>query len=184
LEQASISDNPPPVTVRIPVPALLLRDPAMLLASWFGVGLLPYAPGTWGTLAALPCGWVIAYFGGPIGLTAGAAIAFAVGCRASGIAARALGQKDPGWIVIDEVAAVWAVLGTLDFWVGPLDWRAYGATFVFFRIFDILKPWPARLIERRIPGGPGIMLDDLVAAVYALPPLALLLSEGIIVVRP
>ncbi len=99
-------------------------------------------------------------------------------------AAQALGQKDPGWIVIDEVAAVWAVLGPLDFWVGPLDWRAYMAAFVFFRIFDILKPWPARLIERRIPGGPGIMLDDLVASLYALPPLALLISEGIIVVRP
>ena len=102
----------------------------------------------------------------------------------SGPAAQALGQKDPGWIVIDEVAAVWAVLGPLDFWVGPLDWRAYMAAFVFFRFFDILKPWPARLIERRVPGGPGIMLDDLVASVYALPPLALLISEGIIVVRP
>ena len=102
----------------------------------------------------------------------------------AGGAAQALGQKDPGWIVIDEVAAVWAVLGPLDLWVGPLDWRAYGAAFVFFRIFDILKPWPARLIERRVPGGPGIMLDDLVASVYALPPLALLISEGIIVVRP
>jgi len=76
------------------------------------------------------------------------------------------------------------LLGLLDFWVGPLDWRAYMAAFVFFRIFDILKPWPARLIERRIRGGPGIMLDDLVASAYALPPLALLISEGIIVVRP
>jgi phosphatidylglycerophosphatase A len=132
----------------------------MLLASWFGAGLLPYAPGTWGALI------------------------FAIGCWASGVAARALEQKDPGWVVIDEVAAVWVVLGPLDFWVGPLDWRAYMATFVFFRIFDILKPWPARLIERRIPGGPGIMLDDLVASVYVLPPLALLISEGIIIVRP
>ena len=117
-------------------------------------------------------------------LTGGAVIVFAIGCWASGAAARALEQKDPGWVVIDEVAAVWAVLGPLDFWVGPLDWRAYMAAFVFFRIFDILKPWPARLIERRIPGGAGIMLDDLVASVYALPPLALLISEGIIVVRP
>jgi phosphatidylglycerophosphatase A len=156
----------------------------VLLASWFGAGLLPYAPGTWGALAALPCGWIIALFGGPAALTGGAVIVFAVGCCVSGRAAQALGQKDPGGIVIDEVTAIWADLGPLDFWVGPLDWRAYGAAFVFFRIFDILKPWPARLIERRIPGGPGIMLDDLVASVYALPPLALLISEGIIVVRP
>lgn len=163
---------------------MLLRDPAVLLASWFGAGLLPYAPGTWGALAALPCGWVIAWFGGPALLTGGAVLVFAVGCWVSGAAAQALGQKDPGWIVIDEVAALWAVLGPLDFWVGPLDWRAYGAAFVFFRFFDILKPWPARLIERRVPGALGIMLDDLVASVYALPPLALLIAEGIIVVRP
>lgn len=169
--------------VRVPAPVLLLREPKMLLASWFGVGLLPYAPGTWGALAALPFGWAIAYTGGPIALTVGAIIVFAIGCRVSGPAARALGQKDPGWIVIDEVAAVWAVLVPLEFWVGPLDWRAYVAAFVFFRIFDILKPFPARLIERRLGGGPGIMLDDLVASVYALPPLALLISEGIIVVR-
>ena len=102
----------------------------------------------------------------------------------SGPAAQALAQKDPGWIVIDEVTAIWALLGLLDFWVGPLDWRAYMAAFVFFRIFDILKPFPARLIERRVAGGPGIMLDDLVASAYALPLLALLISEGIIVVRP
>jgi phosphatidylglycerophosphatase A len=163
---------------------LLLRHPAMLLASWFGIGLLPYAPGTWGALAALPCGWVIAWFGGPAGLTGGAILLFVLGCSVSGPAARALAQKDPGWIVIDEVTAIWALLGALDFWVGPLDWRAYMAAFVFFRIFDILKPWPARLIERRVAGGPGIMLDDLVASVYALPPLVLLISEGIIVVRP
>jgi phosphatidylglycerophosphatase A len=155
----------------------------MLLASWFGAGLLPYAPGTWGALAALPCGWVIAWCGGPAALAGGAAVVFAVGCWVAGPAAQALGQKDPGWVVIDEVAAVWAVLAALELWVGPVDWRVYSASFVFFRIFDILKPWPARLIERRVRGGPGIMLDDLVAAVYALPPLALLISEGIIVVR-
>jgi phosphatidylglycerophosphatase A len=163
---------------------LLLRHPSVLLASWFGAGLLPYAPGTWGALAALPGAWIIAWFGGPVALIGGAVAVFAIGCWVSGAAAQTLGQKDPGWVVIDEVAAVWAVLGPLELWVGPLDWRAYMATFVFFRIFDILKPWPARLIERRIPGGPGIMLDDLVASIYALPPLALLIAEGIIIVRP
>ena len=168
----------------MPVPALLLRNPAMLAASWFGVGLLPWAPGTWGSLAALPCAWVIVHVAGPAALAGAAALVFGIGCWAAGAAARAAGQYDPGWIVIDEVAAIWLVLAPLEYWLAPLDWRAYVTAFVMFRVFDILKPWPARLIERRIPGGPGIMFDDLVASAYALPPLLLLISEGIIVVRP
>ena len=155
----------------------------MLLASWFGAGLLPCAPalgGVGGAALRLDCCLVRR----PAALTSGAVLVFALGCFVSGRAAQVLGQKDPGWVVIDEVTALWAVLGPLDFWVGPLHWRAYMAAFVFFRFFDILKPWPARLIERRISGALGIMLDDLVASVYALPPLALLIGEGIIVVRP
>ena len=147
------------------------------------MGLLPWAPGTWGSLAALPCAWAIASLAGPAGLAAAAAFAFALGCWAAGEAARASRQYDPGWIVIDEVAAQWLVLAALHYWLGPLDWRAYMAAFVLFRVFDILKPWPARLVEARIPGGLGIMLDDIVAALYATPILLLLLSEGVIVVR-
>ena len=141
-------------------------------------------PGTWGALAALPCAWVIVHLGGAAALTGATVVVFALGCWISGKAARAAGQYDPGWIVIDEVAALWLLLVPLEYWAGPLGWRAYAASFVFFRIFDILKPWPARLIERRIPGGPGIMLDDLVASAYALLPLIVLISEGIILVRP
>jgi phosphatidylglycerophosphatase A len=79
--------------------------------------------------------------------------------------------------VIDEVAAQWLVL-----LVAPLDWRWFAAAFVLFRIFDIAKPWPANAIERRIAGGLGVMLDDVVAAFYAV--LLLLIGEGVLGVRP
>ena len=91
--------------------------------------------------------------------------------------ARSSDHHDPGFIVIDEIAAQWLVL-----LAAPLDWRFYGAAFLLFRLFDITKPWPARLVERRVAGGLGIMLDDIVAALYAL--LLLLIGEGAFGVRP
>ena len=156
---------------------LSLWRPAALIASGFGAGLLPGMPGTWGSLVALPCAWAIAAFLGPLALAAVAGLAFAVGCWAAGAAARASGQDDPGWIVIDEVAAQWLVLIA-----APLDWRSYAAAFLLFRLFDITKPWPARLIERTVGGGLGIMLDDVAAAFYAA--LLLLIGEGVLGVRP
>ena len=91
--------------------------------------------------------------------------------------ASASGAKDPGFIVVDEVAPQWLVLAAT-----PLDWRAYLAAFLLFRVFDIAKPWPVRAIERRVAGGLGIMLDDVAAALYAI--LLLLLGEGAFGVRP
>jgi phosphatidylglycerophosphatase A len=93
------------------------------------------------------------------------------------VVAAASGYQDPGFIVVDEVAALWLVLA-----VAPLDWRAYAAAFVLFRVFDITKPWPAHAIERRVKGGLGIMLDDIVVALYAA--LLLLIGEGVFGVRP
>ena len=94
----------------------------MLLASWFGAGLLALRAGHVGfALAALPCGWVVAWFGGAGGAErSGAVIVFRgrVLCVRQRERRVAPWQKDPGWVVIDEVAAVWAVLGPLDFWVG------------------------------------------------------------------
>jgi phosphatidylglycerophosphatase A len=156
---------------------LPLSHPAALIATWFGAGLLPLAPGSWGSLAALPCAWVICALAGHVGLAAAAILAFAAGCWAAEAVARASGSKDPGFIVIDEVAAQWLVLVA-----APLDWRAYLAAFILFRVFDITKPWPARAIERRVAGGLGIMLDDVAAALYAV--LLLLLGEGVFGVRP
>jgi phosphatidylglycerophosphatase A len=151
--------------------------PAALIATGFGVGLLPPAPGTWGALAAVPCACAIRVVGGPIALAAAAIIVFALGCWAAGRVARAGGEEDPGFIVIDEVAAQWLVLLAV-----PLDWRWYSAAFLLFRLFDITKPWPIRAVERRVAGGLGVMLDDVVAALYAV--LILLIGEGVLGVRP
>ncbi len=143
-----------------------------MIASGFGSGLLPLTPGSWGSLAALPCAWAIRSLGGITALAAAAALAFALGWWAAVRVARASGQHDPGFIVIDEVAAQWLVL-----LAAPFDWRGYAAAFLLFRVFDIAKPWPARLVERRVAGGLGIMLDDIVAAAYAL--VLLLIGEGV-----
>jgi len=144
-----------------------------VLATWFGAGRLPVAPGTWGSLAALPCAWVIVWVGGHFMLAIAALFVFAVGCWASDAATD---DKDPGYIVIDEVAAQFLVL-----LAAPLDWRAYAAGFVLFRVFDIWKPLPIRHVERAVPGGLGIMLDDVIAAIYAL--ILLVIGEGALGVR-
>ena len=144
-----------------------------MLGTWFGAGLLPVMPGTWGTLAALLCAWVIRSRCGVTGLAIAAAIVFAVGCWAAGTIAKTSGARDPGAVVIDEVAAQWMVL-----LAAPLDPVSYAAAFLLFRIFDIWKPWPVGLADRRIPGGLGIMLDDLLAAVYAVLGFSVLLMAG------
>jgi phosphatidylglycerophosphatase A len=155
---------------------LPLWHPAALIATGFGAGLLPGMPGTWGSLAALPCAWAIRAAGGPLALAGAAAFAFALGCGVAGHVARACGRTDPGFIVIDEVAGQWLALLP-----APLDWRAYAAAFLLFRIFDIAKPWPAHAVERHLKGGLGIMLDDVAAALYAL--LLLAIGEGVFGVR-
>jgi len=137
--------------------------PAAVLATWFGAGFLPVMPGTWGSLAALPCAWAIRSLWGTLGLAIALAIVFVVGCWAAGAVAKASGLDDPGAIVIDEVAGQWLALLPL-----PLAPLPYAAAFVVFRVFDVWKPWPIGWADRKIAGGLGIMLDDLLAAVYAL----------------
>ncbi len=140
-----------------------LRDPATLLATWFGAGLLPKAPGTWGSLAALPFAWALARSGGSFAVGLGALLVFLVGWWAAGRHAAAAGAEDPGQVVIDEVVGQWLVLLT----VRP-DLLSYGIGFLLFRLFDITKPWPVRWADRRIHGGLGIMLDDVLAGLYGL----------------
>ncbi|KAB7739352.1 phosphatidylglycerophosphatase A [Parvibaculum sedimenti] len=152
-----------------PLPAgLRFADPVALIATWFGSGLMPKAPGTWGSLAALPPALFLAWLGGPLALIIGAALAFVIGIPAASRYAAAKGTEDPSEVVIDEVAAQWLVLAAL-----PLAPVAWGAGFLLFRFFDVVKPWPVSLADARLKGGPGIMLDDIVAAVYAI--LAILL---------
>lgn len=137
---------------------------AALLATCGGIGLLPRAPGTWASLAALPLAAILEALGGWPLLLAAAAIVFAAGCWAAGTYAAASGQSDPGQAVVDEVAGQWlTLLG------GGLAWGVSGYLLGFglFRLFDIWKPWPVSLADRRIKGGFGIMLDDVLAAIYA-----------------
>jgi phosphatidylglycerophosphatase A len=141
---------------------LPLRHPATLIATWFGSGLMPWAPGSWGSLAALPFAWVIGRFGGGPGLVLAAAILFLLGWWASNVAISGSGVADPGAVVVDEVVGQWLTLS-----VAPVDPLAYAVGFLLFRLFDIWKPFPASWADRRVKGGLGIMLDDVFAGIYA-----------------
>ena len=147
--------------------------PAALLATWFGTGLLPIAPGSWASLAALPVAWVIASFWDGEGLGIAAVIVLFVGWWTALTVIKASGKRDPGAVVIDEVAGQWLVLVAT-----PLDPLAYALAFLLFRIFDIWKPWPIWWADRHLNGGLGIMLDDLLAAVYATLSLLVLIAIG------
>jgi phosphatidylglycerophosphatase A len=142
---------------------LPLSHPAALIAIGCGIGLLRLAPGTWASLAALPCGWLLMTEFGIAGPLVAAGIAFVAGCWASGRVAEASGVFDPGFVVIDEIAAQLLILAAT-----PLDSRFYLAAFLLFRLFDIWKPFPIDWLDRHIKGGFGIMLDDVAAAFYAL----------------
>jgi phosphatidylglycerophosphatase A len=139
------------------------RHPVTLIATWFGSGLLRPAPGTWGTLAALPPAYVIARFGGPVALVIAIVVAFAIGVWAANAYARAAEKSDPSEVVIDEVAAMWLVLAA-----APPNWLGWLLAFVAFRFFDVLKPWPVNLADIKLKGGFGIMIDDIIAAFYAI----------------
>lgn len=159
--------------------SLPLRHPAVLLATWFGTGLLPVMPGTWGSLAALPCAWAIRTLWGPAGLVIATGIIFAAGWWAAAKVAKASGVEDPPAVVIDEIAGQWATLLP-----APLDPLPYTLAFCLFRVFDVWKPWPVRWADRHVRGGLGIMLDDMLAAVYAaLALLVLLAIAGVFGVR-
>jgi len=138
-----------------------LRDPGHLLALGLGTGLMPRAPGTWGSLLGLPLVIVLSPYGPFVYLTA-VALLFAAGVYLAGRTARALGVHDHSAIVIDEVVGMMVTL----MWVEP-DWLVVAAGFVLFRFFDIVKPWPIKRIDREVAGGLGIMLDDVVAGILA-----------------
>ncbi len=140
---------------------LSLRTPAVLAATWFGVGFLPKAPGTWGSLAALPFAWVIDQTLGRPGLAAAIVIVFMVGVWSSTVIVGRGGSGDPSAIVIDEVVGQWLVLVAVH-----ADVFLYAAGFVLFRAADIVKPWPVSWVDEKVKGGPGVMLDDVAAAAY------------------
>jgi phosphatidylglycerophosphatase A len=136
---------------------------AAAIATGFGIGTSPVAPGTWASLAALPLAWAIRAEWGAAGLAAAFALVFLLGCWAAGEVAAARGVRDPGSVVVDEIAGQWLTLVPL-----PVGSIVYALAFLLFRLFDIWKPWPIGWADRHVRGGFGIMLDDLLAAVYAL----------------
>jgi phosphatidylglycerophosphatase A len=137
------------------------RKPDVLIATWFGAGLLPAAPGTWGSLAALPVGYLLVVAGGPILLGIATALVFVVGVAASNRVERRFGLKDPSQIVVDEVAGMWLCLLPV-----ANDLLLYPVAFIAFRIFDIAKVWPVNILDRKLRGGLGVMADDIAAAIY------------------
>lgn len=154
--------------MRRPSLKFLVSHPAHFIALGFGAGLSPIAPGTVGTLVALPLAAALRAYVDDLGFLIAIAAAFVVGTWAAHRTGRDLGAADHGAIVCDEVAAFLLVL----FFVGPQPLRQAFA-FVLFRVLDILKPPPARFIDREWHHGFGVMADDLVAAFYALLLLAL-----------
>lgn len=159
-----MTEHSSPVTPVNPTLSWLLRRPLCWLGFGFGTGLAPKAPGTFGTLPALPLAWLLLHSGWPQPvLQLVAAALFVVGIPICGHTERQLGRPDYGGIVWDEIAAmVWILL-----WV-PLHWCWWLAAFVVFRVFDALKPWPIKWFDARIHGGLGIMLDDWIAALFSL----------------
>jgi phosphatidylglycerophosphatase A len=147
---------------------------ARLLATWFGCGLVPYAPGTAGTLGAVPL-YLLLRPSGHFAVLAAAVIITAVGIWAADVVAKDLGKKDPQIVVIDEVAGVLLTLS-----VAPPTWPALIAGVVLFRIFDQFKPFPARTAERKLPGGWGIVLDDVAAGAWGAAVLGGLMAAGLI----
>ena len=138
-----------------------MRNPVHFLAFGFGSGLSPKAPGTMGTLAAIPVWWLSSQTG-MAGYVVITVLIVAVGPWLCGRTSRDLGVHDHGGIVWDEIAGFLLTMTAL-----PVTWQWCLAGFVLFRIFDILKPWPIGWLDRRIHGGTGIMVDDLVAGIYA-----------------
>ena len=139
----------------------ILSDPIVFLAFGFGSGLAKKAPGTFGTLAAIPVYWLFAQTDNMV-YSLLTLFVTVVGVWICGIAAEKLGEHDFGGIVWDEVAGYLITL-----WLVPLTWQTIIAGFILFRFFDILKPWPIKWLDRHVHGGFGIMIDDVLAGVFA-----------------
>jgi phosphatidylglycerophosphatase A len=142
----------------------ILGSPAGWIASGFGSGLSPVAPGTAGSAVAVIAWFALRDLSWPLYVVV-IALAFALGVWASNIVIAKLHIEDPGVIVWDEFVGQWIALAPL-LWIA-LDWRWIVAAFVLFRVFDVWKPWPVSWADRRVKGGFGVMFDDVIAGVYA-----------------
>ena len=145
----------------------IFTDPVHFLAFGFGTGLAPFAPGTFGSLPGVLLFWLTLDFGLYVQLSIAVAMMLA-GIWICGESARRIGVHDHGGIVWDEIVGMYLTL-----FLAPVSIVGFVVAFIAFRVMDIVKPWPIRDLDHRIHGGLGIMLDDLVAALYAALLLAL-----------
>lgn len=140
-----------------------MAHPAHFIALGFGTGLSPFAPGTVGTLLAMPLYWALLQWLSPLGILAITPVLFAVGVWACERTGRALGIGDHSGMNWDEIVAMLAILVFT-----PGDWRWQAFAFFAFRFFDVVKPPPVGYFDRTVKGGFGVMLDDILAAGYTL----------------
>jgi phosphatidylglycerophosphatase A len=151
---------------------------AFALATWFGCGYAPKGPGTAGSLGGLVIAVLLVHYASwPASWFAILAlICTPVGIWAAGVVARESGRKDPQIVVIDEVLGQWLTLAGAS----QLNWKTFALGFALFRLFDIWKPVPVRQFEK-LPGGTGIVADDLMAGVYGAA--VLIVLDGLLSTR-
>ncbi|PHP65651.1 phosphatidylglycerophosphatase A [Zhengella mangrovi] len=140
----------------------MVRRPHQAIALAFGLGLSPYAPGTAGALGAIPLFWALSFLPLPIQLAVLAAL-IAIASWASGKTGDDLGEHDHNAIVIDETIGM-----ALTLLVAPASWTGWLAALILFRVFDIVKPWPVHIPDRQGTSGFAVILDDILAAGWAM----------------
>lgn len=143
----------------------LLRNPVHLLALGFGTGLAPRAPGTVGTLIALPIAAALRW-AAPWLCAVIIAVLIAAGIGICGVSARKLPGHDHPGIVFDEIVG-YLIAFVLTSALMPFRWYSLAGLFVIFRVFDVVKPWPMSWVDKKVTGGTGIMMDDVLAGIYS-----------------
>ncbi len=139
------------------------KNPHTMLATWFGLGLLSPAPGTWGTLGALPFGLIILALGGITALIPAIIIISIIGYKSATYFEKQTGIHDSKMVVIDEVAGMWITMLTMTA-ISPLQTLI---AFTLFRLFDVIKPWPISYLDKNVGGALGVMADDILAGIAA-----------------
>ena len=147
---------------RLALRKVALGSPSGFLAFGFGSGLSPFAPGTIGTLVAIPFALALKSLD-PLGFWIALLLLFLSGIKLCADTSRKLGVHDHGGIVWDEIVGYCLAVAFV-----PLQWQWLLAAFALFRFFDIVKPWPIRQIDKKISGGFGIMIDDVIAALFTM----------------
>lgn len=160
----SESDTTSPMNERV-------NKMVLQIATFFGIGSLPKAPGTWATLAALPVAYVFLKLG-PLPYMVLTFLLLIVGIIACDILEKSRSSHDDGDLVIDEVVGLLITMTWL-----PITWQSFVLGFFLFRILDIFKPFPINLLDKRIKGGLGVMLDDVAAGIIANVVLQLIYSK-------